>query len=75
MSQDLDLGIIVSSSSLVLQSVRRESSGEYTCTAKNEAGSKSETALLKVNGKNCELYKVTGRQKSCGLLKMFCIQV
>ena len=54
-SQDLDLGIIVSSSSLVLQSVRRESSGEYTCTASNiegDATSNPQTLLVK-----CKFYK------------------
>ena len=63
-----DLGIMTTAigtrgSMLIISSVGHRHSGEYTCTAKNEAGSKSETALLKVNGKNCELYKVTGRQK------------
>jgi len=36
---------------LTIQSVGFRHSGMYTCTAKNEAGSASETATLKVNGR------------------------
>ena len=69
-----DLGIVTTpigsrGSMLIISSVGHRHSGEYTCTAKNEAGAKSETALLKVNGKNWELFKVTGRQKVVGCSK------
>jgi len=36
---------------LTIQSVGFRHAGLYTCTAKNQAGSVSETAVLKVNGK------------------------
>ena len=50
-----DLGIITTpignrGSMLIISSVGHKHSGKYTCTAKNEAGSKSETAVLSVNG-------------------------
>ena len=50
-----DLGILISpigsrGSMLVISRVGHGHSGEYTCTAKNEAGTESETAVLKVNG-------------------------
>ena len=55
--QDLssDLGIMTTpigsrGSMLIISNVGHKHSGNYTCTAKNEAGSKSETAVLKVNG-------------------------
>ena len=35
---------------LVISSVSRDHDGNYTCTAKNQAGVASETAVLKVNG-------------------------
>ena len=51
----IDLGILISpigtrGSMLVISRVGHSHSGEFTCTAKNEAGAKSETAVLKVNG-------------------------
>ena len=74
-----DPGILTSpigsrGSMLVISSVGRDHNGNYTCSAKNEAGSASQTAVLRVNGKNCELVKVTGRQKSVQH-KICCIQV
>ena len=50
-----DLGIMTTpignrGSMLIISSVGHKHSGRYTCTAKNEAGSKSETAVLSVNG-------------------------
>ena len=74
-----DLGIITTpiggrGSMLIISSVGHRHSGHYTCTANNEAGARSETAVLRVNGKNCELVKVTGRQKSVQH-KICCIQV
>ena len=45
---------------LVITSVSRDHDGNYTCTAKNQAGAVSETAVLKVNGTSY----VTGRQQS-----------
>ena len=38
-------------SMLVISSVGKDHNGNYTCTAKNNAGIASETAVLKVNGK------------------------
>ena len=35
---------------LVISSVSRDHDGNYTCTAKNQAGVASGTAVLKVNG-------------------------
>ena len=37
-------------SMLVISSVGKDHNGNYTCTAKNDAGVASETAVLKVNG-------------------------
>ena len=50
-----DPGILTSpigsrGSMLVISSVGRDHNGNYTCSAKNEAGSASETAVLRVNG-------------------------
>ena len=39
-------------SMLVISSVGKDHNGNYTCTAKNEAGTASQTAILKVNGKS-----------------------
>ena len=39
-------------SMLVISSVGKDHNGNYTCTAKNEAGTASQTAVLKVNGKS-----------------------
>ena len=39
-------------SMLVISSVGKDHNGNYTCTAKNNAGIASETAVLKVNGKS-----------------------
>ena len=52
-----DLGIMTTpigarGSMLIISSVGHRHSGEYTCTAKNNAGIASETAVLKVNGKS-----------------------
>ena len=38
-------------SMLVISSVGKDHNGNYTCTAKNEAGTASDMAVLKVNGK------------------------
>ena len=51
-----DLGIITTpigsrGSMLVITSVGRDHNGNYTCSAKNDAGAISETAVLKVNGR------------------------
>lgn len=50
-----DLGIIVSpigskGSMLLIPSIGHKHGGNYTCTANNLAGSRSETVNLKVNG-------------------------
>ena len=50
-----DLGIITTpigtrGSMLIISSVGHGHSGNYTCTAKNHGGIKSETAVLRVNG-------------------------
>ena len=50
-----DLGIITTpigtrGSMLLISSVGYQHNGEYTCTAKNHAGQKSETTHLFVNG-------------------------
>ena len=50
------LGIVITplgtrASMLSISSVGHRHSGDYTCNAKNDAGVKSETAVLKVNGK------------------------
>ena len=50
-----DPGILTSpigsrGSMLVISSVGRDHNGNYTCSAKNEAGSASQTAVLRVNG-------------------------
>ena len=51
-----DLGIMITplgtrASMLSIMQVGHQHSGDYTCSAKNRAGVKSETAVLKVNGK------------------------
>ena len=51
-----DLGIITTplgsrGSILVINSVSHDHSGNYTCTAKNHAGTIADTAVLKVNGR------------------------
>ena len=51
-----DLGIQITplgtrASMLSITQVGHRHSGDYTCSAKNSAGVKSETAVLKVNGK------------------------
>ncbi len=51
-----DLGILTTpigsrGSLLLISSVKHEHRGNYTCSAKNNAGSKSQTVELKVNGK------------------------
>ena len=56
-----DLGIMTTpigtrGSMLIISSVGHKHSGRYTCTAKNDAGSKSETAVLKVNGMRLEIF-------------------
>ena len=50
-----DLGIMTTQigsrgSMLIIASVGHAHSGNYTCTAKNTAGSQSETAVMRVNG-------------------------
>ena len=45
MIQNLEAGILLSSSSLVLQRVSRSSSGLYTCTASNIEGDTDSRAL------------------------------
>ena len=45
-------------SMLVISSVGKDHNGNYTCTAKNKAGTASDMAVLKVNGK---LMSNTGR--------------
>ena len=50
-----DLGIITTpigtrGSMLIISSVGHRHSGNYTCTAKNAGGVRSETAVLRVNG-------------------------
>ena len=50
-----DPGIVTSpigsrGSMLVISSVGRDHNGNYTCNARNEAGSASQTAVLRVNG-------------------------
>ena len=49
-------------SMLSISNVGHSHSGDYTCTARNGAGVKSETAVLKVNGKKKTILKDTGRQ-------------
>ena len=51
-----DLGIVITplgtrASMLSISKVGYSHNGNYTCNAKNGAGVKSETAVLKVNGK------------------------
>ena len=51
-----DLGIITTpigsrGSMLLITSVKHVHRGNYTCTAKNNAGTQSQTVELKVNGK------------------------
>ena len=51
-----NLGIVITplgtrASLLSISSVGNVHNGNYTCNAKNSAGVKSETAVLKVNGK------------------------
>ena len=50
-------------SMLTINSVGYRHSGTYTCTAKNKAGSSSQTAELKVNGNKFELGRETGHRK------------
>ena len=62
-----DLGIQITpigtrASMLSISQVGHRHSGDYTCSAKNSAGVKSETAVLKVNGKKMFTFnKDTGR--------------
>ena len=51
-----DLGIAITplgtrASMLSIASVGHRHSGDYTCSARNDAGVKTETAVLRVNGK------------------------
>ena len=59
-------------SMLVISSVGKDHNGNYTCTAKNQAGTASDMAVLKVNGK---LTSNTGRHslvhKLCDLNSIF----
>ena len=41
-------------SMLTIQSVGYRHSGQYTCTASNKAGARSQSVILKVNGNNDE---------------------
>ena len=50
-------------SMLTINSVGYRHSGTYTCTAKNKAGSSSQTAELKVNGNNFDLGSEKGQRK------------
>jgi len=57
-SQDLDAGILVSTRSLVLQSVKKSSTGNYTCTASNiEGDTISNTQILNVKYKPCCIHE------------------
>ena len=70
-----DLGIITSpvgrrGSMLIISSVGHRHSGQYTCTATNQAGTQARTALLRVNGRVREItlvVKVTGRFYNVGI--------
>ena len=69
-----DLGILISpigsrGSMLIISSVGHRHSGEFTCTARNEAGSKSETAMLKVNGMRGYNYAALRSQEGLILIK------
>ena len=50
-------------SMLTINSVGYRHSGTYTCTAKNKAGSSSQTTELKVNGNKFKLSRETGHRK------------
>ena len=51
---------------LTIQSVGYRHSGQYTCTASNFAGSKSESVELKVNGETFECKKTERERKREG---------
>ena len=56
-------------SMLTIQSVGYRHSGEYTCTASNLAGSRSQSVVLKVNGNSSKKKRVE-KARSC--LVLFC---
>ena len=59
-SQDLGAGILISNTALVLQSVKKELTGAFTCTASNiEGDTVSNTQILTVK---CE-YQEGGRRR------------
>ena len=47
-------------SMLTIQSVGYRHSGQYTCTASNQAGARSQSVVLKVNGKNSYMRRERG---------------
>lgn len=60
-----DHGIMISQigskgSMLLIPSVGHKHGGNYSCTVKNNAGSRTETVNLKVNGNYFYIVKVTG---------------
>ena len=58
-------------SMLTINSVGYRHSGTYTCTAKNKAGSSSQTAELKVNGNNFDLGSEKGHRKHGYSIEIF----
>jgi hypothetical protein len=58
-------------SMLTIQSVGYRHSGQYTCTASNTAGSKSESVELRVNGEACSTTKRDKRTAGRALQKSF----